>query len=133
MNTCFYCKGEMRDDFCNYMVDLNGHFIIIKHVPCHKCSRCGEVSYSGEVTMRIEEIVTEFKEALTEIVIVEYAPGCSDYRSVQTNFAQQSIDTDRKKDDAYRIFKDKMNTAERSIQEHGYYSEEEVEEELAKI
>ena len=39
MNKCFYCKGEMKDDFCNYMVDLDGHFIIIKHVPCHKCSQ----------------------------------------------------------------------------------------------
>ena len=37
------------------------------------------------------------------------------------------------KDDAFRIFKDKMNATERSVQEYGYYSEEEVEEELAKI
>lgn len=106
MDKCFYCKGEMRDDFCNYMVDWDGHLIIVKHVPCHKCSWCGEVSYSGEVVGRIEEIVTELKE---------------------------EIDTDSKKDDAFRIFKDKMNATERFIQEYGYYSEEEVEEELAKI
>ena len=37
------------------------------------------------------------------------------------------------KDDAFRIFKDKMNATERSVQKYGYYSEEEVEEELAKI
>ena len=116
MDKCFYCKGEMRDDFCNYMVDWDGHLIIVKHVPCHKCSRCGEVSYSGEVTMRIEEIVTKLKENLTEVAIVEYAPPCFDQRSVQTNFAQQLIDTDSKKDDAFRIFKDKMNVAEKAIQ-----------------
>lgn len=72
MTRCFYCKGEMIDDFCNYMVDLDGHFIIIKHVPCHKCSQCGEVSYSGEVVARIEEIVKKLNEALTEVAIVEY-------------------------------------------------------------
>lgn len=73
MDKCFYCKGEMKDDFCNYMADLDGHFIIIKNVPCHKCSQCGEVSYSGEVVARIEEIVGKLKEALTEVAIVEYA------------------------------------------------------------
>ena len=62
----------MINDFCNYMVDLDGHFIIIKHVPCHKCSQCGEVSYSGEVVARIEEIVKKLNEALTEVAIVEY-------------------------------------------------------------
>jgi YgiT-type zinc finger domain-containing protein len=73
MMKCFYCKGEMKDDFCNYMADLNGHFIIIKHVPCHRCQQCGEVSYCGEVVARIEEIVDKLKEALTEVAIVEYA------------------------------------------------------------
>ena len=73
MNKCFYCKGEIKDDFCNYMADIDGHFIIIKNVPCHKCTQCGEVSYSGEVVMRIEQIVEKLKEALTEVAIVEYA------------------------------------------------------------
>lgn len=62
----------MKEDFSNYMVDLDGHFIIIKHVPCHKCTQCGEVSYSGEVVMRIEQIVEKLKEAPTEVAIVEY-------------------------------------------------------------
>lgn len=73
MDKCFYCKGEMKDGFCNHMVDVDGHFIIIKNVPCHKCSQCGEVSYSGEVVARIEQIVKKLKEALTEVAIVEYA------------------------------------------------------------
>ena len=73
MGKCFYCKGNMVDGFSNYMVDLDGHFIIIRNVPCHKCSQCGEVSYSGEVVARLEEIVAKLKETLTEIAIVEYA------------------------------------------------------------
>lgn len=31
-----------------------------------------EVSYSGEVVARLEEIVAKLKEALTEVAIVEY-------------------------------------------------------------
>lgn len=36
MRKCFYCKGDMIDDFSNYMVDLAGRFIIVRNVPCHK-------------------------------------------------------------------------------------------------
>ena len=49
------------------------------------------------------------------------------------SFVQQLLDTNSKKERAFQTFMDKMNAAERSVQEHGYYSEEEVEEELAKI
>ncbi len=49
------------------------------------------------------------------------------------NFVQQLLDKNSKKECAFQTFMDKMNAAERSVQEHGYYSEEEVEEELAKI
>ena len=73
MRKCFYCKGNMLDDFSNYMVDLDGRFIIVRNVPYHKCSQCGEVSCSGEVVARLEEIVAKLKEALTEVTIVEYA------------------------------------------------------------
>ena len=49
------------------------------------------------------------------------------------NFVQPLLDTNSKKERAFQTFMDKMNAAERSVQEHGYYSEEEVEEELEKI
>lgn len=62
----------MQDDFTNYMADLNGHFIIIKNVPCHKCTQCGEVSYSGETVSKIEEIISKLQEALTEVAIVDF-------------------------------------------------------------
>lgn len=71
--TCFYCKGTMKDDVSNYMVDIDGHFIIIKNVPCHKCTQCGEVSFTGTTVAQIEKIVAKLKEALTEVAIVEYA------------------------------------------------------------
>lgn len=72
IDRCHICKGIMKNDYNNYMVDLDGHFIIIKNVPCHKCSQCGEVSYSGEVVARIEEIVEKLKDALAEVAVVEY-------------------------------------------------------------
>ena len=73
MDRCFYCKGTMEDSFTSYMADLDGHYVIIKNVPCHKCRQCGEVSFSGETVSRIEEIIEILKNALTEVAIVDYA------------------------------------------------------------
>ena len=73
MNQCFFCKGNMKEGHTNLMLDLNGHFIIIKNVPCHKCSQCGEVSYSGITMTKIEEIIEQLKDVLTEVAVVEYA------------------------------------------------------------
>lgn len=49
------------------------------------------------------------------------------------NFVEQLIDANNRKERAFRTFMKKMDAAEKSVQEDGYYSEEEVEEELAKI
>lgn len=69
---CFYCKGSITDDTTTYMTDLGTCIIIIKNVPCHKCSQCGEISYNGEVVLRIEKIIDKLKDTLTEIAVVYY-------------------------------------------------------------
>ena len=69
---CFFCKGDMMDDVTNYMVDVNGHFIIIRNVPCHKCTQCGEVTYSGTVAARLDELVAALEKMMTEVAIIDY-------------------------------------------------------------
>lgn len=56
------------------------------------------------------------------------------YHKVE-NFVEQLIEpnTQLEKESAFRVFMDKMNTAEKSVEENGYFTEEEAEEELAKI
>ena len=53
--------------------------------------------------------------------------------SMVENFVEQLIDANKRRDSAFKTFMEMMDTAEKSVQEHGYFSEEEVEEELAKI
>ena len=73
MEKCLFCKGDLVDSYSNYMADLDGHFIIIKNVPCHKCSQCGEVSYGGAIVSEIEKIVEKLRDVLTEVAIVDFA------------------------------------------------------------
>lgn len=73
--TCFFCKGDMKESTTNYFVTLNnGSMLIVKNVPCLKCTQCGEISYNGEVAAQLEKIVDSMEKALTEIAVVNY-PG----------------------------------------------------------
>lgn len=73
--TCFYCKGDMLDSTTTYVEDLGNCIIIIRNVPCSKCSQCGEVSYNGAVLKQLEKIVDQLKNSLTEVAIVNYKPS----------------------------------------------------------
>lgn len=56
------------------------------------------------------------------------------YNKVES-FVEKLLAANRQenKEIAFKTFMDKMAAAEKSVQEDGYYSEEEVEKELAKI
>ncbi len=40
--TCFTCKGNKQKSITSFMTEYDGCYIIIKNVPCSKCSQCGE-------------------------------------------------------------------------------------------
>lgn len=71
--TCFFCKGDMADSTTTFTATLENTIVIIKNVPCYKCKQCGEVSYSFDVTQRLEKIIDSFKESLSEISVVNYS------------------------------------------------------------
>ena len=72
MGTCFYCKGTIENSITNYITDFEGHSIIIKNVPCHKCRQCSKISFNGKTVSRIEEIISDLKKSLTEFTIIKY-------------------------------------------------------------
>ncbi len=49
------------------------------------------------------------------------------------DFVEQLIAANARKNCALQVFAEKMEAAEQSVREQGFYTEEEVEEELAKI
>ena len=40
---CFLCKGELREQHINFMIDVDNCFIIVKNVPSQVCSQRGGV------------------------------------------------------------------------------------------
>lgn len=54
---CFVCKDNMKEGLTSHVVNLDsGCTIIIKNVPCMKCTQCGEVWYNGKVMAQLERV-----------------------------------------------------------------------------
>lgn len=70
--TCFTCKGDVEKTVTTYMSECNGCYLIIKNVPCSKCTQCGEEYLNGVTLQKIEQIIEKLKTTLTEIAIVDY-------------------------------------------------------------
>ena len=71
--TCFFCKSDMGNNTTTYVADLDDTIIIIRNVPCRKCSQCEQAAYDLEVAERLEQIVDILKSSLTEVAIVHYS------------------------------------------------------------
>ena len=71
--TCCYCGGDTAESTTTYVAEIGERIIIIKHVPCEKCTQCGETFYNGTVVDRLEQITKQLEKTLTEIAIVNYS------------------------------------------------------------
>ncbi|MCL1866501.1 MAG: YgiT-type zinc finger protein [Oscillospiraceae bacterium] len=52
--------------------ELDNCMVIIKKVPCYKCSQCGEIVYTMTMVEQIEKIIEEVKSIKKEVVIMDY-------------------------------------------------------------
>ncbi|MCL2548408.1 MAG: type II toxin-antitoxin system MqsA family antitoxin [Symbiobacteriaceae bacterium] len=68
------CKGHGRleDKLTTFMTDLGKCVLIVKNVPTHVCTQCGERAYSNDVAKQLEMIANSFKDAIIEVAIVNY-------------------------------------------------------------
>ncbi len=71
--SCFFCKGELTDSTTTHVVTLDNCIVIVKNVPCTRCAQCGEAFFSDEVAEHLERIVKQFRNAVTEIAVVNYS------------------------------------------------------------
>lgn len=69
---CFYCKGELENSTTTHVVTLENCIIIVKNVPCTRCTQCGETFFDDDVADKLETIVKELRAAVTEIAVVNF-------------------------------------------------------------
>ena len=70
---CMECGAKIEKGFTTDVTDLGNCLIIVRNVPCYKCTECNEIIYTGDVIKRLEEIVAAAKKLMQEISVVDYA------------------------------------------------------------
>ena len=71
---CAFCNGEMISKHVTHTADLGTCVAVVKNVPAHACSDCGNGWYSGDVAARLEELFARVENAtVAGIVILDYA------------------------------------------------------------
>ena len=70
---CAVCGAAAARGFATSVTDLGTCLIIVRNVPCYKCSECNEVIYTADVVERLERIISSAKELTQEISVVDYS------------------------------------------------------------
>ena len=71
--TCFFCKGKFENGLTTDVTDLGTCVIVIRNVPCRKCTQCGETTISLDVGEQLERFVDARRKSDSELTIVQYA------------------------------------------------------------
>lgn len=70
---CVKCGHELFSATTVEAVDLEDGILVIRKIPCHKCSVCDEIHLSGDVVQRLEQIIANAKEQMQEVAIMDFS------------------------------------------------------------
>ena len=69
---CANCGANAQKGVTTSVTDLGNCLIIVRNVPCYKCSECDETLYTADVIERLEGIITSAQKAMQEIAVIDY-------------------------------------------------------------
>ena len=69
---CISCGALTESGTTTDVTDLESCLVIVRNIPCHKCSECDEIIYTADVAKHLEAIADAAQTAVNEIAIVDY-------------------------------------------------------------
>lgn len=66
---CAFCGGKLKPDIIDYVEKIDNYIIVIKNVPCEKCTQCGEEYFPGTVAKHLESILNSIQMISSEITV----------------------------------------------------------------
>jgi len=70
---CMECGAKAEKGYTTNVTDLGNCLLIVRNVPCYKCTECNEIIYTGDVIKRLEQIMEQAKQFVQEVAIVNYS------------------------------------------------------------
>ena len=71
---CGQCAATMVESTTTDVSEYDNCLVIIRNVPCFKCTECGEIFYKADVVERLEKITESLRSVANEISIVNFTP-----------------------------------------------------------
>jgi len=56
-NMCIHCKGMLTHDKTDYIENSKNIVVLVRDVPCEKCSQCGETYFAHDIVLELEEVL----------------------------------------------------------------------------
>ena len=69
---CTICGDNATLSTTSKLYENNGNILVVINIPCHKCTNCGEVYFSGEVVKVLEKIHQHWLKENNTITIKNY-------------------------------------------------------------
>lgn len=69
---CMKCGKESYKDTTTEAIELGFGVLVIRNIPCFKCSECDEIFYTGDVVQKLEQITENVKKLMQEVTVVDY-------------------------------------------------------------
>ena len=69
---CMKCGANAIKSVTTDVTDLGGCLVIVRNVPCYKCSECSEIIYTGDIVRKLENIIANTKQEFSEIFVIDY-------------------------------------------------------------
>ena len=70
---CPQCGAAAEKGVTTSVTDFGKCLIIVRNVPCYKCSECNEIIYTADVVQRLEGIIEAAKKLMQQISIIDYS------------------------------------------------------------
>ncbi|WP_461247834.1 type II toxin-antitoxin system MqsA family antitoxin [Treponema sp. R6D11] len=70
---CGICKAEMKETNVTYTEDIDQGVIVIRHVPAHVCTECGNTWYNGTIASQLEKMIDRFASSTgAEVSVINF-------------------------------------------------------------
>ena len=69
---CMRCGKDTFKSTTTEAIEMDFGLLVIRNIPCYKCTECDEVFYTGDVVERLEAITDSVKMLMQEITIIDY-------------------------------------------------------------
>jgi len=69
---CIACGAKTMPGTTADVTELKECLVIVRNTPCHKCTECNEILYTGDVVKQLEVVIDSVKQSLDEIAVIDY-------------------------------------------------------------